>query len=354
MQSHTDPEEDDLRKKLREALQDVTRREPLETTYKHLLMSGVVTPRKPILPKDKLYKPITARLRERVEEFQSKTNHPWDRIAQREKMDEGAMRAAFTLREGKKHEQDALLKATLLALPRRHPDEAGRKRFLEGMALGLQQKEIKRQKKESKDAAVAAAERQKQIEQDRQRQEEQKRRNREAARRRQEEEERAEEEGRRRHERMESPARALQKYTIPLSKKLWEMEFANLGNTNPFRIVIDKSNHVAMGVPDYFDVIDKAMNLTYIKGKVEGAEYETLQEFFTDVNLMLNNALLYNSNPNNYYHLAAKEMKRQFQKMAKTVVVSLKKKQSQQQRYDARTRCLTKGDSVDLSSTTSR
>ena len=74
------------------------------------------------------------------------------------------------------------------------------------------------------------------------------------------------------------------------------------------------------------------MNLTYIKGKVEGAEYETLQEFFTDVNLMLNNALLYNSNPNNYYHLAAKEMKRQFQKMAKTVVVSLKKKQSQQQR----------------------
>jgi Bromodomain len=330
--SNVGPDEDDLRKKLREALQDVTRREPLETTYKYLLLTAVVTPRKPILPKDKLYKPITARLRERVEAFRSKTDHPWDRIAQREKMEEGAMRAAFTLREGKKHEQDALLKATLSALPRRHPDESGRKRFLEGMALGLQQKEIKRQKKESKDAAVAAEERKKQTEQERQRIEDQKRRNRESARRRQDEEERAEEDDRRRHDRMESPARALQKYTIPLYKKLWDMEFANLGNTNPFRIVIDRSNHVTMGVPDYFDVIDKPMNLTYIMNKVESAEYDTLQAFFADINLMVNNALLYNSDPNNDYHLAAKEMKRQFQKMAKTIVASLKKKQAQQQR----------------------
>jgi len=325
------PDEDNLRKQLREALQDVTRREPLETTYKYLLFSGVVTPRKPIVPKDKLYKPITARLREKVEAFRS-YDHPWDRIAQREKMETGAMRAALTLREGKKHEQEALLQATLAALPRRHPDEAGRKRFLEGMALGLQQKEIKRQTMESKDAAVAAAVRQKQSEQERQRIEEQRRRNREAARRRQMEEELAEEEDRRRQERMESPARALQKYTVPLSKKLWDMEFANLGHTNPFRIVIDRSNHVAMGVSDYFDVIEKPMNLTYIKAKVEKAAYDTLQAFFTDVNLMLNNALLYNSDPNNDYHLAAKEMKRQFQKMAKTIVHSLKKKQAQQQK----------------------
>ena len=101
------------------------------------------------------------------------------------------------------------------------------------------------------------------------------------------------------------------------------MEFDNLGGTNPFRIIIDRNNCAAMGAPDYFDIIEKPMNLTYIKDKVPAAQYETLEAFFADVDLLLNNALLYNSDPNNNYHIAAKEMKRKYKKIAKKVLLAL-------------------------------
>jgi hypothetical protein len=71
-------------------------------------MNGVVPPRRPNLPKDKQYKSIGANLREKVTQFME---HPWYRISQRQPLDEAAMRAAFTLRENKKHEQEALLNA---------------------------------------------------------------------------------------------------------------------------------------------------------------------------------------------------------------------------------------------------
>lgn len=324
------PDEEMLRKQLRECLLKVTRREPLETTFRHLLMNGVVTPRKPTLPKDKLYKPITARLRERVEAFGQQ--HPWDRISQRQEMTDSAMRNALTLREGKKHEQEALLQATLAALPKPSINEAARKEHLEGMALGLQQKELKLKKQKEESQQLQQQKFLKQKELETQQRLEKQRRNREAARRRREEElmEEEERERLRKQKQDATPQRALMKYTQPMFQKLWDMEFANLGNTNPFRIVIDRQNCAAMGAPDYFDVISRPMNLSYIQKKVQNAEYESLQSFFSDVDLMLNNALLYNSDPNNDYHLAAKEMMRQFKKMAKAIVQKLKQKQMQQ------------------------
>jgi len=51
-------EEEELRSQLRASLKTLTQREPLDLTYKHLLLDGVVTPRAPTLPKDKLYKNI--------------------------------------------------------------------------------------------------------------------------------------------------------------------------------------------------------------------------------------------------------------------------------------------------------
>jgi len=93
-----------------------------------------------------------------------------------------------------------------------------------------------------------------------------------------------------------------------------------LQNTNPFRIVIDENNCAAMGLLDYTDIVKKPMNLSYIRDKLKEKKYDSLQEFFTDVELMLSNALLYNSDPNNAYHVAAKEMRKVYRKEGKELV----------------------------------
>jgi Bromodomain len=65
------------------------------------------------------------------------------------------------------------------------------------------------------------------------------------------------------------------------------------------------------------------MNLTYIQQKVNKMEYKTLKEFFADVDLMITNALLYNSDPSNPYRIAAEDMKKRYLKMAKKVLQTL-------------------------------
>ena len=70
------------------------------------------------------------------------------------------------------------------------------------------------------------------------------------------------------------------------------------------------------------------MNLTYIQQKVEKMEYETLQAFFADVDLMISNALLYNSDTGNPYRVAAEDMKKRYMKVAKKVLQAVKEKQT--------------------------
>ena len=70
------------------------------------------------------------------------------------------------------------------------------------------------------------------------------------------------------------------------------------------------------------------MNLTYIKEKVDKMEYETLQAFFGDVDLMISNALLYNSDPSNPYRMAAEDMKKRYLKIAKKLLQTLQLKQA--------------------------
>ncbi|KAI2500030.1 bromodomain-containing protein [Fragilaria crotonensis] len=176
-------DEEDLRKELRELLQKVTRREPLETTYKYLLLNGVVTPRKPVIPNYKMYtKAMKGSLRERLESFGQV--HEWDRIAQRQhdQWDESSLRAAFTLREPKKHETEALLQATLTARNTRHV--VAREAYVEAMALGLQSKELKLLKQREESRQMSQKKLEQQQEQERASRLEQQHRNREANRRR--------------------------------------------------------------------------------------------------------------------------------------------------------------------------
>ena len=283
------------------------------------------------------------------------------------------MRAAFTLRECKKHEQEALIAASF---GRKSAMEIERKRKLEGMALGLQEASSKKptrggSKLDSANAAklraIIAARKENiesnnlnkptattQAEKTHKKEDELRRRNEELhhkqelekerllAIERQQERERQrveEKERERQHIRQakekamrearmnESPQESLHRLYEPIFKILWNMEFHNLHGTNPFRLVIDKDNCAAMGVPDYCDVIKQPMNLTYMQDKVNGKKYVTLQEFFADVELLISNALVYNSDPSNEYHIAAKEFKKKYKKLAKRLIASLQQQQ---------------------------
>ena len=135
------------------------------------------------------------------------------------------------------------------------------------------------------------------------------------------------EEQERRERALETPRDALHRLYEPIFNSLWDMELDNLGGVNPFRTVIDAKNCAQMGAPDYCDVIKKPMNLTYIQDKVNKKSYESLQEFFEDIDLIAKNAMQYNAHPENPYHVAAKLFRKQFKKLAKPLVQSLTKGQ---------------------------
>ena len=319
--------EEELHKAVASSLEALKAREPLDPTYKRLLLNGLVTARRPILAKGKLMKKIPSRLRERVEAYQNQIQgkDPLDRIAARQPMDEEAMRAAFTLRDAKEHEQQALLEATLASLPRRNGmDEKTRKRHYEAIALSLQnidnpQISEARSAAEQTEHARQAAALERQREQARLREE---------ARRRRDEEERKQRQEKIRTRQVDPARLALHKIYDPIFRKLWDMEFPTLLGTgvNPFRVVIDRSNCAAVGAPNYFDVIQTPMNLTYIQEKVDNMEYETLAAFFADVNLMIQNALKYNSDPTNPYRKAAEQLQAKSLKMQSVVLKALKNK----------------------------
>jgi Bromodomain len=326
----TGQDEDSLRNELQAAMQSLKKREPFEPTYKRLLLNGGVSTKKPLLPKDKFYRRIGSDLRYRVEAFvqQTRGKDPLDRISQRLPLLDEQMRVSFTLREAKKHEQKALLDVTLAALPRRYGmDAVARQQHLEAIAIGLQNSSstkpnLARRTSTGSTNANNTADmvRQQQIAEAKAREEARQRKDREADRKKHDDDTK-------RKGKAETPQHALSKIVQPIFKKLWDMEFLHLGGINPFRIVIDRENCASCGAPDYFDFIDIPMNLTYIERKVEAMEYVSLQSFFQDIELMISNALLYNSDVTNPYRIAAEEMKKRFRKIAKKVVQTLQQKQ---------------------------
>ena len=333
------PSEDDLRKQLRSALLSLNRREPLEPTYKKLLERNTLTRKAATIPKNKFYKRIGSRLRERVEVYtrEMQGKDPFDRISQRKPMDEAGMRAAFTLREAKEHEQQPLLEATLSTMAM-HPE---RKRLLDGMALGLQTRNKKKPRTTHSPIFGNSAAAQTQMARQRAELERQKNQAKqwEEARMQRERDDR-----RQRVEEMEESRRimnhhndgggssgsnALQKIIEQVCKKYWDMEFPNLGGTNPFRIVIDRKSAPTIA-PDYFNIITTPMNLTYVKDKTKGRKYTTLNQFFADIDLIIENALKYNMGEANPYRIASEDLKKKHTKIVKGVWKQIKEKQKLQ------------------------
>lgn len=68
---------------------------------------------------------------------------------------------------------------------------------------------------------------------------------------------------------------------------------------------------VELGLPDYFEVIKKPMDLGTIRKKLENGCYHSLEEFHGHVHLTFDNAMLYNPEGSVVYNMA-KEMKDKF------------------------------------------
>lgn len=377
------PQEVLLRKQLYSFHKKISKREPLDPSYKFLITQNTKV-KAPYIHLDKMYHHFTADLREKVESYMGKygSENPAmdgrkDKIGQnRADLDVEMMKNAFKLRECKIFEQEAFIEAELEATKAKRLrcsliNEGTRRRRLEAMALGLQERERKKQRRDGK---LLAAVRQKMLEVEKmnlekkkalvtdekeaaaieeklrqkeeearkvkeQQMEDEKRlreieeakkreheRQQERERQREEERERLRleqerEERMRKARRLETPQQALHRIYEPIFQTLWDMEFFD--GTNPFRIVITKDNCDFMGAPGYCDVVEKPMNLTWVREKVTGFKYETLQDFFQDIELIISNALLYNSDPNNPYHKAANVMKNKYIKLRKNVLVKL-------------------------------
>jgi E1A/CREB-binding protein len=68
---------------------------------------------------------------------------------------------------------------------------------------------------------------------------------------------------------------------------------------------------VELGLPDYFEVIKRPMDLGTIRKRLENGCYHSLEDFEADCNLTFNNAMTYNPEGSDVYNLAS-EMKEKF------------------------------------------
>jgi hypothetical protein len=344
------PTEEDLTSQVRKLFSKLP--SVSDESYRRLLFHGVVTDRKPKLPTDKFYRGVGSRLRERVERFvmENQGKDPFDRLRQRPPLEDEKMRAAFTLREFKEHEQKPLLDAYMASLPKRQGmSETEARRHLKGVALGLQGGKRRKHHTtthaatgagshssttgpsvaEQTEAARLDAEMERQRQEAMEREKERKKRikEKEEARRREHEEMLERQHARK----TETPKERVRGYVQPLFQMLWDMEFDNLHGSNPFRMVIDRNNCAIIGAPNYFDIIERPMNLTWIQEKVEQAKYNNVKEFFDDVDLMIKNALLYNTVTDHPIRLAALRMQAKHKAAAKKLVATLKQKHRDQQ-----------------------
>jgi hypothetical protein len=162
-----------LRKQLYAFHKNISKREPLDPCYKFLITQNTKV-KAPHIHMDKMYVNFTADLREKVESYMGKygSENPLmdgrkSKIGNnREDLDVDMMANAFKLRECKTFEQEAFIEAELEAIKAKRLrgsliNEETRRRWVEAMALGLQERERKKQRR---DVKLLAAVRQKMLE----------------------------------------------------------------------------------------------------------------------------------------------------------------------------------------------
>ena len=71
---------------------------------------------------------------------------------------------------------------------------------------------------------------------------------------------------------------------------------------------------VALDIPDYFHVIEKPMDFSTIKKKLNSSLYTNFKEFDDDINLTFNNCYKYNGTESSYA-IATKVVKQEYDKL---------------------------------------
>jgi Bromodomain/TAZ zinc finger len=84
-------------------------------------------------------------------------------------------------------------------------------------------------------------------------------------------------------------------------------------------VFIDAVDPVALGLPDYFEVVKNPMHLELVKKKLENAIYADMETFERDVKLVFENAILYNGEESEVGQLA-QSMLVKFDQLYKDVV----------------------------------
>lgn len=89
---------------------------------------------------------------------------------------------------------------------------------------------------------------------------------------------------------------------MPTLEKLYRLD----PESNPFRQPVDPTN---LGIPDYFDIVKRPMDLSTIKRKLDTGMYQDPWEYVDDVWLMFDNAWLYNRKTSKVYRYCTKVSK---------------------------------------------
>ena len=97
-----------------------------------------------------------------------------------------------------------------------------------------------------------------------------------------------------------------------------------------FNVPVDPEE---LGLPDYFDVIKKPMDLGTIQKKLEKGEYHAIKDFQADVNLSFDNAMTYNESGSVVYDMA-NELKTKFVADYKKMVQQLDKEDRERREND--------------------
>ena len=100
-------------------------------------------------------------------------------------------------------------------------------------------------------------------------------------------------------------------------RKLLNKEFDHkvLSHTsrNPGGWFLSSVDPVTAGCPDYFDIIKQPMDFGTIQSNLEGNKYGSDEQVAVDIRLTLNNAILYNQDPNHPIRMRAEQLLRYFE-----------------------------------------
>jgi len=94
----------------------------------------------------------------------------------------------------------------------------------------------------------------------------------------------------------------LKKALEPPLMKLYNLEPEAI----PFRVPVDPN---ALGIPDYFEIIKKPMDMTSIKRKLDTGGYTDPWEYIDDIWQMFENAWVYNRKTSRVYKYCSKVRK---------------------------------------------